>query len=148
MRHSKSEIYLHVVWATKGREPLVTPKVERPIHRCIQADAQKLGCRVLALGGPENHMHMVVKMPTTLSAARLANQVKGDSSHLANQVPNDGSWFGWQGGYSAHSVSRSHLKAVIEYVKHQKEHHATGKLWPYLEEIGEDTEDTPDESDP
>lgn len=32
------------------------------------------------------------------------------------------------------SVSRSHLKRVIAYVRNQKQHHASGNLWPEWEE--------------
>jgi hypothetical protein len=36
-----------------------------------------------------------------------------------------GHLFAWQEGYAAFSVSSSNLDAVINYVEHQPEHHAS-----------------------
>jgi putative transposase len=126
MRHSKSEMYLHMVWATKHREPFLTPEVERSVHRCIQKEAARLNCVVLALNGMPDHVHLLVRIPTRLSAASLANQVKGVSSHFASdQLHLPG--FRWQEGYNAISLSRSHIARACEYIKNQKRHHAAGK---------------------
>lgn len=51
MRRNRLSLYLHLVWATWDRLPMIGPAVERRIHRCIEAEAQGLGCRVLALNG-------------------------------------------------------------------------------------------------
>jgi hypothetical protein len=83
----------------------------------------------------------VVRIPTRLSAAELMKQAKGVSSRFMNELLPDGEGFRWQEGYGVFSVSRSHLKRVIAYVQHQKEHHSAGNLWPEWEET--DTEYIP-----
>ena len=75
---------LHLVWGTHERLPCITPEIERPVHRCIEGEARALGCDVLAIGGTADHVHLVVKLPTTVTIARLAQQVKGVSSHFVH----------------------------------------------------------------
>lgn len=140
MRRSKVEIYLHLVWATRGREPWLTGTTLRAAHRCIQSEAQELGCDVLALGGMPDHVHLLAKVPSSVSAAALAKQVKGVSSRLVSERVAPGSGFGWQEGYGVFSVSRSHVKRVKAYVLNQEAHHATGHTWPEWEETDEPAE--------
>ncbi|MGI4788873.1 MAG: IS200/IS605 family transposase [Janthinobacterium lividum] len=92
MGHSHKEIYLHLVWATRQREPLLTPDVERRVHRCIQSEAERLGAIILAIGGLADHVHLVAQVPPHVSASQLAQQVKGVSSRfaIAQVVDKDG----------------------------------------------------------
>ena len=63
MRQSKAEVYLHLAWATLGREPFLTAEVERSVYRCIEKEAKCLKCEVLAIGGMPDHVHLCVKLP-------------------------------------------------------------------------------------
>lgn len=137
-RQSKAEIYLHMVWATRLREPLVEPAIERAVHRCVEAEARDLGCVVLAINGMPDHVHMLVRIPTRISAAELAKQVKGVSSRFVNDQLPGHEGFRWQEGYGVFSVSRSHVKRVIAYIKGQKRHHEMEDLWPEWEETDEE----------
>ena len=137
MRQSKAEIYLHFVWATQNRQPTLTPEMERAIHRAIESEALAQGCKTLAINGTDNHVHLLVKIPTRLSAARLMNQVKGVSSLLAHTHYPDNTLFAWQDGYGVFSVGRNQTKAVIAYIANQKTHHAEHNLHPEWEETDE-----------
>jgi putative transposase len=138
MRRSKTEIYLHVVWATREREPLLVGTLDQLVRREIESEARKLGCPVLGLNGMPDHLHLLVRVPGRISAAELAKQVKGASSHAANGALPDGQAFRWQEGYGAFSVSRSHLARVATYIEHQAERHARGDLWTEWEETDEE----------
>ncbi len=140
MRRSKAEIYLHLVWGTWERLPLVTPDIERELYRCIENEARQLKCVVLAIGGMPDHVHLIVRVPTLVSAARLAQQVKGVSSTFVRNQLRIGELFRWQEGYGVFSISRSHLKRAIAYVEKQKRHHACCKLWAEWEETDENIE--------
>ena len=108
--------------------PLVTPEVERPLHRCIQAEAQRVGCVVRALRGTMDHVHLLVELPMTVTIAELVKQVKGASSHFVNQELRPEAVFKWQGSYGAFSVGASEAPRVVAYIGGQKEHHAAGKV--------------------
>ena len=114
MRRSKAEIYLHFVWGTWGRLPLVTPEIERDIYRCIENEAKRLQCTVLAIGGMPNHVHLAVRIPTVVSAAVLAQQVKGVSSTFVRDRLQPDELFRWQEGYSVFSFNRKDLPVVMD----------------------------------
>jgi REP element-mobilizing transposase RayT len=138
MRRNKLRLYLHLVWATWDRLPLITPEIERPLYRCIQKEARDIGCKVLALNGIEDHVHLVVSFPATITIADLLKQVKGVSSRFVNDQLSPETQFKWQGSYGAFTVSRWDLTKVTQYVKRQKEHHAARELWPEWEETFEE----------
>jgi len=146
MRRNKLAFYLHLVWATWDRLPLITPDIERRLHRNIESETQKQGCTVLALNGTEDHIHLLVSFPTTITIAELVKQVKGVSSHFVNETLQPASQFKWQGSYGAFTVSRWDVDKIIEYIKRQKKHHTTGELVQEFEEAFEEIE-APEPSD-
>jgi putative transposase len=140
MRRSKAEIYLHFVWGTWQRSPFITPEIERDLYRCIESEAERLEVTVLAIGGVADHVHLLVRIPTRLSAANLAKQVKGVSSTFVRDQLHPAEPFRWQEGYGVFSVSRSHVPRVITYINNQKRHHAENKLWSEWEETDEEAD--------
>jgi|SRR5579862_7302062 len=134
MRRNKLKVYLHFVWKTWDRQPLIAPGIERGLHRSIEGIAIKNGCSVLAIGGTEDHVHLFVKFPATVTMADLMRRVKGGSSNYANAELVEAGAFRWQGNYGAFSVSQRDKQRVIDYIMRQKEHHAAGAIWPEAEE--------------
>lgn len=134
MRQSGSAVYVHLVWATWNRLPLLIDEVERVAQRAIGAKCAELGAKVIALGGIEDHVHLLVHLPSTISVAQLVGQVKGASAHLiTHQVLPSGKFFKWQGAYGSVSVSPRHLGAVARYIANQRQHHADGTVSPGME---------------
>ena len=130
MRQSGSAVYVHFVWATWDRLPLLSPEVERAAHRAIAAKCSELGAEVIALGGVEDHVHLLVHLPSTI----CVGQVKGAAAHLiAHVVLVHGGFFKWQGAYGSVSVSPRHVDAVARYIAHQRQHHADGTVSPGME---------------
>ncbi len=138
MRRNKLALYLHLVWATWDREPLITPEIERRVYRCIAHEALQMGCKVLAINGMPDHVHLVVKIPSTITVANLMKQVKGVSSHFVNEVLQPETHFKWQGYYGAFTVSRWDVDKIVAYVRRQKEHHRASELYPEWEEAFEE----------
>ena len=126
MPRSKAEIYLHLVWATRNREPMLTPKIEPDVYRCINAALGELGCDLCAIGGLPDHVHVLVQVPTKCSAAQIVKLAKGASSRLINEAAHFSEALYWQEGYGVFSISLSHLKRVTAYVLDQKQRHEIG----------------------
>ena len=141
MHRSKAEVYFHLVWATWERQPLVTSDVERALYRCIEKEVQSLKCAVLAIGGMPDHVHLVVKAPTRVSPAQLAQRVKGVSSTFARNTLRAGEFFGWQDGYAVFSICPPHVSTVIAYVESQNRHHADNTIVSDWEETHEEIDD-------
>jgi putative transposase len=136
MRRSKIGVFVHLVWATWDRLPLLTSTTQGPVYRAIGAKCEELGAEIVALGGVEDHVHLLVRLPASVSVAELVRHIKGASSHLLTQkvlATTDGV-FKWQGAYGAFSVSPHQLREVADYITQQQEHHALGSLkaeWEY-----------------
>ncbi len=133
-------IYVHLVWATWDRLPLITPEIERPLHRVIASEAQKMGCTLLALSSVPDHIHILVRIPSTVTVAELVKQLKGASSYFVNHILKPDQLFKWQGFYGAFSVSRWDVERIVAYIQRQKEHHEVGALIPELESVSEEVE--------
>lgn len=134
MRRTRVAVFLHLVWGTWDRAPLLVGEMERRIYHSIQASCVAMGAETLALGGVEDHVHLLVRLPATLSIADLVKQVKGASAHLATHEVAPQKFFKWQGGYAAFSIGQRQLTTVRAYIIHQKEHHRNNTLVPEWEE--------------
>jgi REP element-mobilizing transposase RayT len=79
--------------------------------------------KALQIGGIEDHVHIVLSLPTTISVSKAVQLLKGGSSRWIHDSFVQMGGFAWQDGYGAFTVSKSQLPAVIDYVETQPEHH-------------------------
>ena len=128
MRAPFTRLFVHCVWATWDRLPLLDPDLERRVYSALVGKVRELGCAMHAVGGTPDHVHLLVRMPTTLPVAHLVKELKGASSHLVTHALRPVAFFKWQGGYGAFTVSVDQVQRVRDYVQHQKRHHATGNV--------------------
>ena len=134
MRAPYTQLYLHLVWATWDRLPLITDEIEPRLYAAIAQKCRQLKCVPLAIGGTANHVHLLVRLHTTVSVAQLAKEVKGSSSHLVTHEITPGEFFKWQGAYGAFTLRKEDVPVVQAYIERQKEHHAMADLWPDWEQ--------------
>ncbi|HYK77270.1 MAG TPA: IS200/IS605 family transposase [Daejeonella sp.] len=123
MPHSFNKIWIHAIWATKERMPLIKPNVELKIHQILNQQLHDIGCPVRIINGMPDHIHCLFLLNPQKSIAEVIKQIKGSSSHLINQSNLISDKFSWQTGYAAYSVSESVLEKVFLYIKNQKAHH-------------------------
>ena len=135
MSMKRISVYLHLVWATWDRTMWIEPAIERRIHRMIVSATRKLGCTVLAINGMPDHVHLLIKLNTTITIAEIVKRAKGTSSRLINQYALIDDHFQWASGYGAFSVSRWDTDRIVNYIRRQKEHHQSGTLIEDLESL-------------
>jgi REP element-mobilizing transposase RayT len=123
MPHSYSKIWIHAIWATKHREPLILPDVEEKIYQIMKDEIKSLKCSLRSLNGMPDHVHILFRIHPQQSIADVIKQIKGSSSHRINQINLTHKRFAWQTGYGAFSVSESLVERVNKYIKNQKQHH-------------------------
>jgi putative transposase len=124
MPHSFLKIWIHAIWSTKNRLPLITTDIEALLFKQIQQEFSYCGCNVKIINGMPDHVHCLFLLNAQKSFGDIIKQVKGGSSHWLNQQNNLGEKFAWQTGYAAYSVSESQLSKVYNYISNQKAHHA------------------------
>ena len=123
MPHSFNKIWIHAIWATKERLPLLHQNSEQKVYQFIAEQLRELGCPVRIINGMPDHIHCLFLLNPQKSIADVIKQIKGSSSHYINEnniIPDK---FSWQTGYAAYSVSESVVEKVFQYIKSQKEHH-------------------------
>lgn len=128
------QLFYHLVWSTKNREPLLTPAVEPIVHEFLRTKAIGLGATVFALNGTEDHVHMVAAIPPKIAVAKFIGQIKAVASTKFNKLDRATVLF-WQDGYGAFSFDGKRLPNYIAYVERQKEHHAQCTTIPVLERM-------------
>ena len=126
-------VYVHLVWGTWDRLPLLNRDLENDVHRVLAAECLALRCDVVTVGGIADHVHLLVRLSPTVSIADLVKQLKGSSTHLVTHKFVPGGFFKWQAGYGAVTVSPRHLDQASNYISRQREHHAANTLLASLE---------------
>ena len=135
MRRNRVAVFLHFDWATWDRLPLLTDDLARDVYRAIGAKCEELGAQVIAVGGVEDHVHLLVGFPSTVSIADLVGQAKGASAHLVTHQLAPGDFFKWQGAYAVYSIYHTAVPRVADYIARQREHHLTGSLIAEWEDL-------------
>ncbi len=126
--------YYHVIWATKGRQSIITPARERVIFGTIRQVSEDMGCDVWAANGVTDHVHVAVSIPPHTAVAEWVKRCKGASSRYVNQMSGE-ERFSWQSGYGVLTFGQNALAMVTAYIDRQKVHHAQDTVQPYLERI-------------
>ncbi len=110
--------YVHCVFATKGRAQLI--RDPEPLWAYLRGIARNRGFDIVAIGGTNNHVHLLLSVPPGIHLVELVRDLKANSSRFMKaNVPG----FAWQDGYAAISVSPSQIGAVRQYIGSQEEHH-------------------------
>jgi putative transposase len=126
-------LFYHIVWATKGREPLIVADWEEQMRRVIVAKAEALHALVHAVGNTEDHVHVAASVPPAVSLASFVAQLKGSSSHFVNHEIDLAARFAWQAEYGVQSFGGRELDTVVRYILHQTKHHRLGTTESGLE---------------
>ncbi len=118
MAHTYSSTLFHIVFSTKERRAAIREPAK--LWAYVAGIARNIGYEACAIGGTENHIHLLLCLPAHVAAAEAAQKLKSNSSRWLRE---HGSWPGWQEGYGAFSVSPSKVDAVRHYIQNQPEHH-------------------------
>jgi putative transposase len=128
MRANFTQLYLHCVWATWDRLPLITSEVQQQLYAAIVRECKCLNCTVIAIGGVDDHVHLLIGFPPTLLLSDLIKQVKGSSAHLITHQIRSKEFFKWQGGYGAFTVSHRDIEQIASYIHNQPSNHSQKTL--------------------
>ena len=124
MAHSLNKIWIHLIFGTKERFPLIIQPLEQKLYNHIKNLLEKdFECIVDIINGTADHIHVLFLQNQNYSLADIIKNIKGNSSHWINQNKFLKTKFAWQTGYGAFSVSESMINEVRKYIANQKEHH-------------------------
>jgi len=123
MAHTYLSLHMHCVFSTAGRKPWITSDIASRLHAYLGGIATEHDLFVHAIGGPEDHVHLLLSLPGTVSVSKVVQIIKGCSSKWIHDTFPLLADFSWQEGFSAFSLSSSHIPDTIAYIGNQVEHH-------------------------
>jgi putative transposase len=122
-RRSPSLVLVHIVWATSRRRAVLPASLDERLLSMLGQTARKLGCTMLAAGCAPDHVHLVVRLASSVSLGELVRRMKGGSAFELNHKAGMPRHFAWQDGYWAESLSPADLDPIAHYVRDQRAHH-------------------------
>lgn len=123
MANTYSSIYVHVVFAVKNRESMLLATFRERVYQYISKMLRAGGHLPVAIGGTENHIHILIRYNVSQPLPDLLRDIKAGSSRFINDNRFINFRFEWQRGYGAFSHSRKEVDAVAGYIRHQPEHY-------------------------
>lgn len=123
MPQSLNKIYIHIVFSTKNREPLISDDIKEELFNYLGGVCKNLECNPIQVGGYKDHVHILCWLSKKITLIKLLEELKSSSSKWMKTKDAKFSSFYWQSGYGAFSVNPTEVEIVTAYIKKQEEHH-------------------------
>jgi putative transposase len=120
LSHTYVQNVVHIVFSTKERRKIIPRDMKERVWSYIAGICKQEKIFVHAVGGMEDHVHLLLQIPPTMTLAEAVRTVKSNSSSWMKQEIKK---FAWQEGYGGFSVSKSQIPVVVRYIKNQERHH-------------------------
>ncbi len=120
---SKVKALYHIVFCTKGRRMTIPPEYKEELYRFLWRKIQDNNCKLLRVGGIQNHVHLLIDLHPSVALANLVKVLKGTSSSWMKSDPRFRLFEGWAADYYGCTVSPEASTPVCEYIKNQELHH-------------------------
>jgi len=124
---------IHIIFSTLHRRPVFDADIISRFHEYMGGAIRTEGAVPLKVGGVEDHVHLLVGIPSTMAVADLVREIKKTTTKFVRDdiAIKD---FRWQEGYAAFTVSHERCGNVDRYIDRQAAHH---RKKSFLEEIEE-----------
>ena len=123
MPQSLVKNYIHIVFSTKYRKPLMDKPIQKKLHAYLAGICAQLECYPIEVGGVEDHIHILCSLSKKVRLFELVKEVKQNSSKWVKTQGLQYQNFYWQIGYGAFSVNPAQVDIVERYIQNQEEHH-------------------------
>jgi len=122
MSHTYCCSLFHCVFSTKERRKTIVPDVQPRLWAFMGGIARNHEMKALVIGGTDDHVHLLLSLPSSLAIAKAMQEIKAASSRWMHETGARGD-FEWQEGYGAFSIGWAQLGPTIAYIERQAEHH-------------------------
>ena len=115
MSDTYCSLLFHCVFSTKERRKLIAEDVRERLWAYIGGITREHGMMALAVGGTEDHVHLLLGLPATKTVSQAMREIKQGSSRWMHEtcgVPE----FAWQEGYGAFSIGLNQVSATVAYI--------------------------------
>ena len=123
MANTFSQLYVHYVFAVKGRDSLILETWRHSLYKYMNGIIEQHGHKPFTINGISDHVHVLVSMNPNQAPSDLMYEVKRSTSIWINEnrfVPGK---FSWQEGFGAFSYGKSQIPSIARYIENQQQHH-------------------------
>lgn len=123
LSHTKWECKYHIVFAPKFRRQVIYGKIKRDVANILSTLCKRKGVEIIEAECCRDHIHMLVRIPPSISVSSFMGYLKGKSSLMifdrhANLKYKYGNRHFWCRGYYVDTVGKN-AKKIEEYIKNQ-----------------------------
>jgi putative transposase len=118
-----TQIYYHIVFSTKNREPHLAKDGRDDLFKYIWGILRENKSHLYRINAVDDHVHFLTSLHPTVCLADLVKDVKIASSGWIKEKGAFPGFANWQNGYGAFTHSAGEKDALIEYIKRQEDHH-------------------------
>ena len=124
MADTYTQLYIHIIFAVKGRQSLIPKQHKEALHQYITRIITHKNQIVIRINSMPDHLHILVGITPDVAISDLVRDIKANSSKWINIKRWVAGRFEWQAGFAAFSYAHSQLDAVVHYIKNQEVHHS------------------------
>jgi REP element-mobilizing transposase RayT len=115
--------YIHIVFSTKNRQPLIDSSIKTELYAYIGGICKRLECYPIEIGGYNDHVHILCLLSRKITMMKLVEELKSHSSKWIKYKGDEFKNFYWQNGYGGFSVNPTEINIVSKYITEQDKHH-------------------------
>ena len=132
-----TDITYHLVFGTKNRVPALDKPRRDDLYRFMWGLLKARDCHLYRIGGVEDHVHILTSLHPTVALADLVKEIKTASAAWIKGSGVFPCFEHWQNGYGAFTLDAAARPALIDYIRHQEEHHRARSFVEELRELVE-----------
>lgn len=123
MPQSLANVYLHLVFSTKNREPVLADEDRADLHAYMGGTLKGMDCMPIEINSEPDHVHVLFMLGRTAGISEVVGGVKKSATDWLRARSPRYAGFHWQSGYGVFSVSQSAVETVRRYIRNQRQHH-------------------------
>ena len=124
MANTYTKIYIHIIFAVKGRYNLIKKEHKEEIHKYITGIISQKKQKLIKINCMPEHVHILIQLKPNVALSDIVRDIKANSSRFINEKKWIKSKFQWHEGFGAFSYSHSQLNTISNYIKNQEKHHS------------------------
>jgi putative transposase len=78
--------YFHCVFSTKDRRRLITPALRDRLWPFLGGIARQNKMKAIEIGGVEDHVHLLLSLPSDMAISKALQLIKGGSSKWIHEI--------------------------------------------------------------
>ena len=129
---SYRQILYHIIFRTKNSRKTLIPDHSKELYAYCSGILRNKGCFLYRINGMEDHIHILSDLNPTIGLADFMRDIKTSTSIWLKHSGSFPEFTGWADGYAAFTYAWKDKEMIVNYIKHQQEHH---KLESFEDEL-------------